>query len=109
MIAFSIPAVLAAGIAIIHVVAGGREIARPLLEQHTLPQAVILTHYYCWHMATIALIGLSGCYAYAAVFEEGRILATFATLIAAAFCIWDRFFRLALRPWGITRLIVVFS
>lgn len=88
MMAFWIPAIFAASIAVIHIVAGGREIARPLLHQGTLSPSVTLTHYYCWHMATISLIGLAGCYAYAAVSQDGRILAAFATLIAFAFCIW---------------------
>jgi len=88
MMAFWVPAVFAAAIAIIHFVAGGREIARPLLRQGALSPSVTLTHYYCWHMATISLAGLTGCYAYAAVSQDGRILATFATLIAFSFCIW---------------------
>ena len=88
MMVFGVPALFAAVIAIIHVVAGGREIAQPLLRQDTLSPSVTLTHYYCWHMATISLAGLAGCYAYAAISQDGRILATFATLIAAAFCIW---------------------
>ena len=88
MIAFAVPAFIATAIAIIHFVAGGREIARPLLRQGTLSPSVTLTHYYCWHMATISLAGLSGCYAYAAVSQDGRILATFATLTAFAFSIW---------------------
>lgn len=88
MIAFAVPALIAALIAMIHVVAGGREIAQPLLRQSALSPSVTLTHYYCWHMATISLAGLAGCYLYAAVSEDGRILATFATSIALAFCIW---------------------
>ncbi len=88
MMAFSVPALFAAVIAFIHVVAGGREIAQPLLQQSTLSPSVTLTHYYCWHLATISLVGLTGCYTYAAISQDGRILATFATLIGGAFCIW---------------------
>lgn len=88
MNAFVVPALFAAAITIIHVVAGGREIARPLLEQGTLTPSVKFTHYYCWHLTTISLTGLSGCFAYAALSQDGRILAAFASLIAVAFCVW---------------------
>lgn len=88
MMAFAVPALLALAIAAIHAVMGGREIARPLLRQDVLPPVVTLTHYYCWHMATITLAVLAGCYGYAAIFPDGRILAVMATLVAGAFCIW---------------------
>ncbi len=88
MMVFAVPAVIALGIAALHVVAGGQDIARPLLQQQTLTPTVTLTHYYCWHMATINLVVLAGCYAYAAVSPDGRILAALATLVSAAFCVW---------------------
>ena len=88
MVVFAVPALLALGIAVIHAAAGGREIARPLLQQQTLSSTVTLTHYYCWHMATISLVVLAGCYAYAAVSPDGRILASLATLVSGAFCVW---------------------
>lgn len=88
MIAFGLPAFFSALIAIIHFVAGGREVVQPLLRQESLPANVALTHYYCWHMATISLTGLTGCFLYAAFSLDGRVLATFATLVAFAFFIW---------------------
>jgi hypothetical protein len=88
MMVFAVPALLALSIAVIHVVAGGRDVARPLLQQQTLPPSVRLTLYYCWHIATISLAVLAGCYAYAAVSPEGRILAALATLVSSAFCVW---------------------
>jgi len=92
---FLLPAVFAAIIAAIHSVAGGREIARPLLRQDALSPAVTLTHYYCWHMATITLSGLSGAYLYAALALDGRALAVFATIVSGTFCLWG----LALVLW----------
>ena len=88
MMVFAVPALIAFGITVIHAVVGGREIARPLLQQETLSPTVTLTHYYCWHLATISLAVLAGCYAYAAVSPDGRILAALATLVSAAFCVW---------------------
>lgn len=95
MMVFVVPALLAISIAALHVLAGGRDIARPLLQQQTLTPTVTLTHYYCWHMATISLVVMAGCYGYAAVSPDGRILATLATLVSAAFCVWG----LALVVW----------
>jgi len=85
---FAVPAMLAISIAAIHIVAGGRDTARPLLQQQIISSTVTLTLYYCWHMATISLVLLAGCYAYAAVSPDGRILAALATLVSAAFCVW---------------------
>lgn len=88
MMAFAVPALIAFGIAVIHTVLVGREIARPLMQQQTLPPIVTLTHYYCLHMATISLAVLAGCYAYTAVSPVGRIVAAVATMVSSAFCVW---------------------
>ncbi|MBA3324338.1 MAG: hypothetical protein H0T41_03370 [Rhodobacteraceae bacterium] len=95
MSVFLLPAILAAVIAAIHSIAGGHEIARPLLRLEALSPTVTLTHYYCWHMATITLSGLSGAYVYAALASDGRVLAVFATLVSGLFCLWG----LALLLW----------
>ena len=92
---FLLPAAIAAVIAAIHLVAGGREIVRPLLSQAALPPVVTLTHYYCWHGVTITLAGLVGAYVYAALAPEGQVLAVFATLLAGSFSLWG----LALVLW----------
>jgi hypothetical protein len=92
---FLLPAAIAAAITAIHLFAGGREIARPLLRQEALLPVVTLTHYYCWHTVTITLAGLMGAYFYAALAPDGRVLAVFATLLAGSFCLWG----LALVVW----------
>jgi len=86
--AFLLPAAVAALIAAIHFFAGGREVARPLLRQNTLPTVVMLTHYYCWHLVTITLIGLAGAFGYASLAPDGRVLAVFATVAAGLFAVW---------------------
>ena len=92
---FLLPAAVAAAIAAIHLFAGGREIARPLLRQDALLPVVTLTHYYCWHAVTITLTGLMGAFVYAALAPDGHVLAVFATLLAGSFCLWG----LALVLW----------
>jgi len=88
MNAFLLPAAVAAAIAATHALAGGREIARPLLRQTALPPVVTLTHYYCWHLVTITLASLAGAYAYAALARDGYALAVTATLLSGVFCLW---------------------
>jgi len=95
MIAFLLPAAVAAVIAATHLVFGGREIVRPLLRHAALPPVVTLTHYYCWHMVTITLAGLIGAYTYAALAPDGHALAVVATLLSGLFCLWG----LALVLW----------
>jgi hypothetical protein len=47
--------VLAAIAAVIHIAAGGSEVARPLLES-SVDQVVKLTMYACWHLVSVALV-----------------------------------------------------
>ena len=88
MSVFLLPAAVAAGIAAIHFVAGGREVARPLLRQVSLSPVVTLTHYYCWHLVTITLVGMAGAFGYASLAADGRVLAVFATVAAGLFAVW---------------------
>ena len=85
---FAVSALLGLCIAVIHATAGGRGIGRPLVQPQTLSPTVTLTHSHSWHMATICLVVLAGCYAYEAVSPDGRILAAVATLVPGAFCVW---------------------
>jgi len=85
---FLLPAAVASLIAAIHFFAGGREVARPLLRQDTLAPVVTLTHYYCWHLVTITLLGLACAFGYASLAPDGRVLAIFATVAAGLFAVW---------------------
>ena len=60
-----IAAALAALTFLVHTFVGGRFVARPLLEDRTLPKAAKWLSYYCWHVTT-ALIAALAC-AFAAV------------------------------------------
>ena len=92
---YMLPAAVAAVIAAIHLLIGGREVVRPLLQQGTMTPVVTLTHYYCWHMVTITLTGLAGAFGYASWTPDGRVLAVFATFAAGLFAVWG----LALVLW----------
>jgi len=47
--------VLAAVTAVIHVVAGGKDVARPLLKS-SMDDVVKLTLYACWHIVSVSLV-----------------------------------------------------
>ena len=40
---------------LIHTFAGGKEVARPLLADNSLPPASKWLNYYCWHITTVML------------------------------------------------------
>ena len=87
-VALLVAAVLALVTASIHFFVGGPLIARPLLRS-TLPPVPQWTHYYCWHLVSIALVAMAGGFAYAAVVPSGRDVAVLTTGLAVAFMVWS--------------------
>ncbi len=85
---FLLPALISALIAAAHILVGGREVARPLLQGQSLAEVVTLTHYYCWHLVSATLIGIAAAFAYAALEADGYVLAVFGTIYAGVFCLW---------------------
>ncbi len=71
----------------VHTFIGGVYVARPLLTDRTLPKASKWLNYYCWHVATISLVVMSGCFAYAAVHPDSLELAYLATGLSLAFSV----------------------
>ena len=69
---------------LIHVVAGGRLIARPLLAARDLPRVPRLTVYYCWHMVSLLLLGMAAALAWAAL-RPNPALVVLTGLLAGAF------------------------
>ena len=68
----------------VHLIVGGRQIARPLVEAKTLNPVVRHTQYLCWHFTTVAIAGMAIFFGIAAM--SGTIaFATSATLLAAGF------------------------
>lgn len=68
-----------------HVLLGGRLFARPLLESG-VRSPVKHTHYYCWHLVSVALALVAGALAWAAFAPEARAAAILAAALAGAFC-----------------------
>ena len=82
---FAIAAGVSAFTCVLHVVLGGREAARPLLEDTNLSEVAKFTNYYCWHLVTIAIGALSAAFAVAATRGTASELAAFATGTACLF------------------------
>ncbi len=51
----------------IHTIAGGISIARPFLASKDLHDVVKYTQYYCWHITTIVLFGMSAGFMWATI------------------------------------------
>ena len=74
----------------IHVFAGGRVIAAPLLKARDIPPVAKFTQYYCWHGITIVLFAMGAAFLWAARYPDGVELAWLATALAAAFMLWGQ-------------------
>lgn len=85
---------------LIHAVLGGREIAVPLLKARDLGRIPQLTAYYCWHMVTILLLGMSVSLARAAR-HVNVPLVVLMTALAFAFTVLSLVLVVAyrVRPW----------
>ncbi len=88
MTSFYAAALFAAFTYAVHVVAGGRHIARPLLRATDMSEVARYTNYYCWHLVTLTLLAMVIAFALAAS-SGSRELGGFATALAAAFMAWN--------------------
>lgn len=84
-IAFAIAAFGSILICGIHIVAGGRENVRPLLQAKELPQGVAVTLYYSWHLVSITLAAMGVFFLLAALNETYVSLAVAASTLSALF------------------------
>ena len=78
-------AVLAALIVAVHLFAGGRDVARPLLQSTELDDTVRFTLYYCWHLVSITLVMMFLGFAAAALSSSFAALGLAATAFSVAF------------------------
>lgn len=80
---------LAAGLtlitALIHLFAGGDEVAKPLLGSADMGTVPRLTAYYCWHITSIILVAMAGGFAFVGFHPEETSLAVLLTGLTAAF------------------------
>lgn len=86
---FASAAALSAVTCAIHIIPGGREIARPLLASGDLAQVPKYTSYYCWHMVTITLAALAAAFGWAAADPRAGEAAIVATALSLAFAVWS--------------------
>jgi FtsH-binding integral membrane protein len=73
-------------IAAVHVVAGGREIARPLREADALPAVQRAVALMCWHFTSVGLVALAAGFAWSAATQQTAAAAV-ATAVSAAFAV----------------------
>ncbi len=82
---------LAAGLtlitALIHLFAGGDDVAKPLLGSSELGTVPRLTAYYCWHVTTLVLLAMVGGFAFVGFHPAETSLAVALTGLALAFAV----------------------
>lgn len=85
MIPFVLAAALSAAWLVVHIVVGGRQIARPL-RASALDPVVRDTQYLCWHFTSVAICGMAVFFALAAV-SGIAAYAVAGVGLAAGFCV----------------------
>ena len=75
--------------ALIHIFAGERHVARPLLRASDLASIPKHTQFYCWHIVSILLLAMAFGYAYASVAPTAIALNVMLTALAASFALWN--------------------
>jgi hypothetical protein len=80
---FAAAGVAAAVTMLLHLVVGGRYIARPLLRSSEMTPTAKFTNYYCWHLVTIYIGLMSFSFFGAAIRVEGFALGMIMTIAAA--------------------------
>ncbi len=68
----------------IHTFIGGKQIARPLLDNTTLPPASKWLNYYCWHIATMILALLAMTYAILPLIKNIQPLIIFLAIMTTS-------------------------
>ena len=68
----------------LHIFAGGKTIAKPLLAAKTLTDQVRCVLYFCWHIATLALLLQAILFTIAAIVPTENRIALVGTTLAAA-------------------------
>ncbi len=69
---------------LIHTFIGGPKVARPLLNNTSLPIASKWLNYYCWHVTTIYTLLMGGGYAFVALNPGKPELVVFLSILNTA-------------------------
>ncbi|WP_421724353.1 hypothetical protein [Bauldia sp.] len=75
-------------IAAIHLVPGGRTVARPLLNAQDIAPVAKYVNYYCWHNVSFVLILMAGLFVAAGYGYFATAFGLVGILLAAFLCIW---------------------
>jgi len=86
---FALAAGTSAATCALHLVLGGRVVARPLLDVRGLGVVPKFTAYYCWHLVTIAIAVVAIAFALAAAFPAAAPFGLAAAMVSAAFSLWS--------------------
>ncbi len=84
---FAIAALLSFLTTLIHLFAGGKEVAVPLLEADDIRPVPKFTMYYAWHMVTIMLFVMGITFAHSAIDQNQSVLAFYTTALAGCFMV----------------------
>ena len=81
---------VAAGLsALLHLFAGGPQIAGPLLRSKDIHDVPKFVNYYCWHLVSITLVAMCVGFLWPAFDPSQTGLAMMWTVVAVAFCLWS--------------------
>ena len=69
---------------LVHTFAGGKAVARPLLNNDTMPPASKWLNYYCWHITTIVIVFIAAGYAWVAGVGPNTELILFLSALTAS-------------------------
>lgn len=76
---------------LVHTFVGGPIVAKPLLENKSIPIASKWLNYYCWHITTIYTFLMGGAYAYVALNPDKPELVVFLSILNTSFALLSAF------------------
>lgn len=73
----------------VHIILGGKQIARPLLDSKELHPTAKYVQYYCWHLVSLKIFALGAAFLYSALYptEHTQALSVFAIALATGFAV----------------------
>lgn len=74
---------------LLHVFAGGPEIAGPLLRAKDIPDVSKYVNYYCWHLVTLTIAAMGIGLIWASIDPTQTGLAWMWTIMAVLFTLWS--------------------
>lgn len=72
---------------LLHFFAGGKDIARPLLEANCIPDEVKYVQYFCWHITTLSLLFLAASFGYSALYPDSLAIVIATTALSGGIAI----------------------